>query len=394
MKKHILILIDSYLTQKDPRRGAKYKLHLKSFADRNWQTGIVAIKQKDYSLIDCFNYKKLILEDSDHDMPIIHDCRMYTLFEKIPKLNHILNRYTNYVPLKGVVNYIKKHGLPDIVHAHGSEGPGLAAYAIHKKYNIPYVVTEHMTTYYKKTLKTKKFQAMRKVFSHAKVNLPISAPLGYYLENLFKESFRPWVAVPNMLEKDLFDSKLAVTADQKYSNFIFLSLSQLVAKKGFEIMLRAFATAFKGSSVQLRIGGDGKDKQKLINLAKQLDIGEQVIFLGYISRQEVANELNKASAYVCSSYFETFGIPVIEAFAAGIPVISTKCGGPESLINQKNGLLVPSGDVKALANAMQCMFNNIDTYDPHSIKAECIAKFSPDIVAGQLKKIYRSIIDK
>ena len=90
----------------------------------------------------------------------------------------------------------------------------------------------------------------------------------------------------------------------------------------------------------------------LENYTKELDISHNVVFLGFQSNP--FKYLSRATVFVLSSLWEGFGNVIIEAMACGIPVISTRCpSGPDEIItNEVNGLLVPVGDMNALAKAI------------------------------------------
>lgn len=384
MSPHVLLVVNSYVTDRDPRRGAKFRLQLESYARSGWKVGLVAVFQRDYTLRDCVRAGGIVVEEQAYGVPIIRDCTYYSLLKVMPGAQSAL--LGARLAAKSVERYIRKHGRPDIIHAHGSQWSGIVANRVYRAHGIPYVLTEHMTNYSQGRVSANLLPLLREVFAGARMRLPISKPLGDRLDDLFQTDFRPWTVVPNMLEESLFE--LPQRTDEAEPGFTFLTLSQLAPKKGLGVLLRAFARAFKGHAVRLRIGGDGDERGKLEKLVEDLGIRNQVVFLGYIPRAEVAEELRKTKAYVLSSEYETFGIPVIEAHAAGKPVISTRCGGPETLINESNGILVPPGDVDALASAMKEVVSRINDFDSAAIARMCKDRFSPSAVLAQLKEVY------
>ncbi|MFA6661181.1 MAG: glycosyltransferase, partial [Bacilli bacterium] len=92
--------------------------------------------------------------------------------------------------------------------------------------------------------------------------------------------------------------------------------------------------------------------------------------------------------------FETFGVVLIEALALGKPVISTRSGGPEDIVEETNGLLVPTNDREALGKAMQYMVENYNTYNPQEIQQRCHEKFSEASVAKRLVNVYQQVLTK
>ncbi len=132
-----------------------------------------------------------------------------------------------------------------------------------------------------------------------------------------------------------------------------LAIGRLERQKGFDVLLRAFA---KGGAAaihaQLWIAGAGSELASLVALAESLGIGSRVRFLGQV--KDVAQLLRGASLFVLSSRFEGMPNALLEALAAGVPVVSTDCPtGPRELLSDaESGLLVPVDDVDSMAEAI------------------------------------------
>ena len=73
-------------------------------------------------------------------------------------------------------------------------------------------------------------------------------------------------------------------------------------------------------------------------------------------------------------------------------VIATRSGGPQMIVNDDNGLLVPTGDPEAMAEAMQQMMMNYDRYDPQQIRADFLARFSEAAFVARLESVYRDLV--
>ena len=116
--------------------------------------------------------------------------------------------------------------------------------------------------------------------------------------------------------------------------------------------------------------------------------------MGLCSREEIAKQLKQCDCFVLASQSETFGVAYIEALAMGVPVIATKCGGPEAFVNEKNGLMVNVNDVEELTEALIYMYNNINMYDRKSISIEIQNKFSSEVVANKIINIYKEYLKK
>jgi glycosyltransferase involved in cell wall biosynthesis len=152
------------------------------------------------------------------------------------------------------------------------------------------------------------------------------------------------------------------------SIFSFVFVGSLIKLKGVYELLYAFSELQKNTTRQysLTFVGDGVERKRLETLASKLD-AKNVSFLGAVDNSKVSEVLNKKDCLVLPSYQEGFGRVIIEMFSLGKPVISTTSGGPEYIINDENGLVVPPKDVQALSNAMNKICVNYYSYDAEKI---------------------------
>jgi glycosyltransferase involved in cell wall biosynthesis len=128
-----------------------------------------------------------------------------------------------------------------------------------------------------------------------------------------------------------------------------LALGRLHPNKGFDMLLAALAQA---PAVYLWLAGEGELGQTLERQARSLGVAERVRFLGW--RDDTAALLAAADFLVCPSRHEPLGNVVIEAWAAGVPVVATASEGPRALIaDDETGLLVPLDDARAIAGALR-----------------------------------------
>lgn len=134
----------------------------------------------------------------------------------------------------------------------------------------------------------------------------------------------------------------------------FLYVGRLQRYKGIEIAIRAVRVArASGMPVELLIAGQGDDRARLEDLVETQRLKDAVRFLGFVSESEKQQLLQKAWAAVCPSAKEGWGISNVEAAACGTPAIASNSPGlRESVKDGITGMLVPHGDVAALADAM------------------------------------------
>lgn len=133
---------------------------------------------------------------------------------------------------------------------------------------------------------------------------------------------------------------------------LFLGAGRLVPQKDFTTLIRAFALLRQERPVRLLILGEGEERPKLEHLVRQLGIQHDVALPGFT--EQVHPYYRAADVFVLSSAWEGFGNVLVEAMAAGTPVVSTNCpSGPDFILEDgRYGSLVPVGDPVALARAM------------------------------------------
>jgi glycosyltransferase involved in cell wall biosynthesis len=145
----------------------------------------------------------------------------------------------------------------------------------------------------------------------------------------------------------------------------FVFMGRLIAWKSVELLLKAFAAARKRAPMRLWILGDGDERVRLEQLARELSLPEDVAkdsaagtvqFAGWLSQPDCKARLNAADCLVLPSLFECGGAVVLEAMALGKPVIATAWGGPLDYLDAECGILVQpvslDGLVDGLAAAM------------------------------------------
>lgn len=156
------------------------------------------------------------------------------------------------------------------------------------------------------------------------------------------------------------------------SPFQVVSAGRLSFEKDFKTLISAFSLLPDIEKTRLIIYGEGAERPKLLALIEKLGIDKYVSLPGFTTN---LNEcLASSDVFVLSSKWEGFGNVIVEAIAAGCPVVSTNCesGPAEILVNGKYGQLVPVGDINKMALAIQAVREgNIEDFDTN----EAIARF-------------------
>lgn len=133
---------------------------------------------------------------------------------------------------------------------------------------------------------------------------------------------------------------------------LIVCVARLEKEKGIDILLKAFSLLHV--SAHLRLIGDGSERTHLEQLVKQLKLDDRVTFVGKQSREEIRQAFATAGVYVQPSHFEGWGMAVVEAAAAGLPIVMTDVGCAGELLKQEESvLIVRPGDAVGLARAIE-----------------------------------------
>jgi glycogen(starch) synthase len=144
-----------------------------------------------------------------------------------------------------------------------------------------------------------------------------------------------------------------------YERFV-LGLGRVVHRKGFDLLIRAWARVAEGHpGMGLVIGGDGPELQALHDLVDELSLRGNVTLVGMMSRAAIAGAMHEAEVFVMPSRVEAFGIVALEAWRAGTPAIVTSNGGPAEFVRHGvDGLVVDPLDTSALAVALETLLED------------------------------------
>ncbi|MBP3384244.1 MAG: glycosyltransferase [Firmicutes bacterium] len=277
---------------------------------------------------------------------------------------------------------VKKYGRPDLVHSHFADVACMVTEGL-KGTGISHIITEH-SSQLNGQLDEYDMNVYRNAYETADGIITVSSALQKRLEELFGVKSR---CIHNIVDLDIFTYE----ERKKKDEFTFISVGGLTPIKNTANTIKAFAeVASEKEDVKLIIVGDGPERQNLEQLASELSIDGKVEFTGMLTRARIHDYHLGADCFVLPSKSETFGVAYIEAMASGLPVIASRCGGPEDFVTEENGILIPENTVDDLARAMMHMYENHSNYNGKCISEEVRERFSGRNIAGQIDEFYKS----
>jgi glycosyltransferase involved in cell wall biosynthesis len=285
----------------------------------------------------------------------------------------------------GAIGAVRRAGRADVLHAH-SHLAMLPALAIGKTLRTPVVYTEHWSIFLPDNpneLARPMAAAARTALRGAALVLPVSEAMRAALA-----SFEPrarFRVVPNAVDTSLFhpngerEERLLLTAGGLTEN----------QSKGIDYLLRAAALLRERVPFTLEIAGDGPRREEYEALARELGVEDRTRFLGMLPKPELAQRMRSAAVFVLASRFENNPCVVMEAMAAGLPVVATRVGGVPEMVDEASGVLVEPRDPHAIAAGVEAALAT--TFDRGAIAERARERYGRERIAGELAAVYESV---
>ena len=300
----------------------------------------------------------------------------------LPKLEQ---RVKQWQFKKVFLKYLQEMGMPDIVHAHIIIFAA-PAIILKEEFHLPFVITEHWSKVFEQnTLK----RILNDMFAYKKADtvISVSVPL---TKSIKAKCGIDSLVINNMVSNQFFNRRAIV---RNNNSFKFIAVGFLRKIKRFDMLVEAFGLCHFPENVTMNIVGDGEDRRLIEEKIQEYDVAGQVKLLGMKTPEEVNDLLCQSDCFVLSSRLETFSIVLIEAMAKGLPVIATRCGGPETFVLPEDGLLVPKENAEELAEAMKYMVAHHNEYNADEIRQHCYDNFSQDVIADKIIEVYKQVIN-
>lgn len=372
----LLIVPSWYATEDKPDSGVFFREQAKALRKRGHSVVIVYPDLR-FRLGEL--KRGLYKADTAPDTYIFRKRSLTPFFDRgrIPQKNYMLEKLYEVIE--------KEYGRPDLVHLHSCLGAPETV-RLCQRHGLPLVYTEHYSGVLggaKGLLQEKLKTALR----GSNASIAVSTALRRAMQSCEDRAID---VVPNLVDTERF----APSLPPENGRFVFGAMGNLIPLKGYDTLIRAFSAVYRNmpGSV-LKIAGAGPEAGRLFALALELGVAESVVLPGAVPNRLAQEFYGGCSCFVCSSHRETFGAVLIEALSCGIPVISTRCGGPEDIVRPLNGLLCEDNP-EALADALLAMYSAAERYDRSVVREDCAARFGSDTLCGSLEKIYEEAVNR
>lgn len=275
----------------------------------------------------------------------------------------------------------KKSGVPDVIHIHY---PAMLMIAdslrdYHDK-GVRVVATEHWTKVLGKKLDSIELKEFRKYSSVLDQIICVGSPLKKSVKDL---TGMDGEVVPNIV------NELFKPTDKRHEGFRFVAVGRLVKLKQFDKIIEAFCDCFLGQKdIFLTIVGGGEEKAHLQKIITDRQAGAQVKLVGSQSREKTAEIVSNSDNLICYSTFETFGVPIIEAWACGLTTITTTAAAVIDNFDGRLGIEVDFTDFEGLKKALKYVYEHRDAYDKEFILEFAERNFSEEAISKTLISIY------
>ncbi len=387
------------------RKEGVYPIFVKAHAMRDVEFDMIALKEgKTKRQVDfCSGLGVTFIEPYRGFLLRVIVSYMCVVFCTVPNLSLFLVFswicfiIRNRKSLAAIDDYIEERGKPDIISALTSiVTAGRAAYLVSKKYNIPFVARENRTLYSRGGVKGHYKNTIHAPAVSASAVIPVSPQLGSAMREVFSVDENRVRPIQNAVADEFFikpsggSEWIKVFSDNR---FIFAGWTNWRDIKRVDIALKAFAVLHRDEpGTCLVIAGPLPDWTE--KMSEELGISDSVKFAGSLDRKGVHELAHSCDCCIVPSDHDPGNNSVLEAMAAGKPVIVTKCGGSESRITDPSlGIVVEKGDIEGFASAMKEVYENRISYDAEHISGVCRSLYSEKKLSENLMAVYREVLE-
>jgi phosphatidylinositol alpha-mannosyltransferase len=280
---------------------------------------------------------------------------------------------------------------PDVVHAHEPFSPSTSMLATLRS-RAPVVATFHAFAERSRLLTTSA-PALRVVWRKLKIRVAVSEAAAGFIRSRFGDGIR---IVPNGCDVEMFRNDATKVAPGLPTGRRMLWVGRLDAQKGFPIAVSAFRRiAAEVPDLSFIVVGEGRDRPAVSSLPP--DLRRRVVMAGSVPHESLPAYFAGADVFVSPAVGqESFGLVLVEAMAAGVPVVASDIAGYREVVRANvDGLLVRRRDPAALAEAARRVLSDPELASRLIEAGRARAdRYRWDVVAGEIEAAYEDAIGR
>lgn len=378
MKPHIVFLAAWYPDEHDPMFGLFVHKH-----------AMLMTKEYSVSVLHVTNYS-----DESNGLFVSEKDGVSINRLNIRTKNRLLRWLYFFVAGLQAYRYIcKKDGRPVLNHVHVLTRMGVLAALIKCRRGIPYVVTEHWSRYFS-TPGTYR-NCIRKWFTHkvCKRSAVMSAVSNRLKDAMLSHGLgnrKKWLIINNIVNEKVFDLPAAQPAGRRI-RFINVSCFEDRSKNLSGLVECVSQLVGDGIDIECVMVGSGEDFEQISSLIRAKRLESHIIMTGQLIENQVATQMKECHFYVQPSHYENVPVVISEALMCGLPVLATRVGGLNEMIDESNGYLVEPGHLNELCSAIRMMAENHGGFDRQNIRKAAMQKYSSEAVRQQMLQLYSEI---
>jgi len=307
--------------------------------------------------------------------------------------NFIVHRISYPIrPLYGKVIFLIKIAMsiitlrPDIVHVQSLK-MGLPAVCTKLLLKMPFIVWGRGDDVYQEYFG----KGIMAHFSlkYADARIALTDDMNRAMRKLYD---LPVITIPNGIDTNRFN--VEYPGDDSNTKTI-ITVARLYPVKGIKYAIIAMDSIRKVvPNSRLLIVGEGEEKEELLKLCADLNLNNQIRFIGEIPNSQIPSHLSLADVFLLPSLSEGFPVSILEAMAAGLPIVASNIGGiPEIVIEGKNGYLANPKDPNGIADRVIRILSNDQLRKEMGNNSYTLSKkYNWDTLAEQVEEIYSKIV--
>ncbi len=285
---------------------------------------------------------------------------------------------------------------PDLIHAHLAYPDGRAAIEYSRRLGVPVIISVHGHDVREiPNAKGRWRQLVSEALVGADAVVASSGDVRARVIELGADPARVF-DIPQGVDCQRFVPGLGRRAGE--GGWRLLYAGRFDPKKGLGILLDALQLLCqRRQDISLKlVGGSraGGTDEVFRQQARRLGIANRVEFVAAQPWAEMPAVMAAADIFVLPSFYDSFGIVLIEAMACGVPVVATRCGGPEDLVDDEVGRLADVGDAAGLAAAIEDVLEHYSSFDSSVLRRRAEERYDYRQVAARTLALYEHILEK